>query len=73
MIHEAGIFPHLMSCGQASMQIKAKLRTGAGTGEVQALPLLSLGRGQAGPLSLAWIRSQAETVKGLALKRSQAL
>lgn len=73
VIHEAGIFLHLVGCGQASMQMQAKFRTGAGTGQVQALPLPSLERGWAGAHSLAWIISQAETVKALALKRSQAL
>lgn len=48
--------------------MQTRFRTGAGTGQVQALPLPSLERGGAGAHSLAWIRSQAETVKGLALK-----
>lgn len=53
--------------------MQAKFRTGAGAGQVQALPLPSLERGRTGACSPAWIRSQAETVKGLALKTSQAL
>lgn len=48
--------------------MQTKFRTGAGTGQVQALPLPSLKRGGAGACSLTWIRSQAETVKGLALR-----
>lgn len=73
VIHEAGVFLHLVGCRQGSMQMQAKFRTGAGAGQVQALPLPSLERGRTGARSPAWIRSQAETVKGLALKTSQAL
>lgn len=44
VIHEAGVFLHPLGCGQGSMPMQAKFRTGAGIGQVQALPLPSLER-----------------------------